>query len=289
MAAGRGVPRSAYSTVATALLKERFPRITEINCGRSGCALSQQPASYPEEILKQNPDAVVVQWGVNDQYFGCSVAHFAACYERLVAGLRQAKPRMPIVLCTLVADFRWPEHSDLWIGEANVAIQEIAALYRCRVADLHRAINHDKQLYADVIHPNAAGARVMAQAVAAAFDGPLASRPPVQVQFDQGVEVRFLQYVFTPRRQGTEPVWIRVSEISNAGMVVETPVPLSVRTAPGVPRPARITIQDKSGVAIEPKNVREDVRGFNIFTLDPSGHKGPFTIRYEPVRSGAGQ
>lgn len=276
---GAGNASNRYSTVTTRLLKERFPGIIEVNCGQSGRALCQQRGDdYAATILKQNPDAVVVQWGVNDQYWSFSVARFAACYDRFVSSLRAAKPAMPIVLCTLIADFRWPENSDLWISEANVAIQEIAALHHCRVADLHRAINHDKKFYADVIHPNAAGAKVMAQVIASVFDAPSAVRSPAEVQFDQGTEVRFLQYTFTPRRQGVEPVWIRISEITPTGMRIETAVPLSVRTAPSVPKGARPTARDKAGAEVALKDSRESYGGFCTFTLDPSHHEGPFTI-----------
>ena len=111
-----------YSTVATRLLQQRYPGITEINLGRSGQALCQQKPDYAEaEVLSQNPDAVVIQWGVNDQYWGYSVTEFTAKYEHLVSALRRAKPKMPIVLTTPVADFRWPENQDVWIGQAAVA------------------------------------------------------------------------------------------------------------------------------------------------------------------------
>ena len=279
---GAGDAANRYSTVTTKLLQERYPRITEINCGQSGRALCQQTGdSHAESILKQSPDGVVVQWGVNDHFWGFSVARFSQSYERLVAKLRAAKPNMPIMLCTLIADFRWPEHSEAWIGEANVAIQEIAALHHCRVADLHRAINHDRAFYADAIHPNAAGARVMAQALAAAFDASLPAGQQAEVQFDQGAEIRFLQYVFSPRRQGADPSWIRISDLTPKGMVIETTVPLSVRTAPGAPKGARPTARDGKGSTVALMEVKENWGGFCIFTLDPAGHDGPFTIAIE--------
>lgn len=148
--AGVGVQDSAkerYSTVTTRLLAGKYDAITEINLGQSGSALCQQGAGYSDSVLKQNPDAVVIQWGANDQYWGFSVSEFVARYDALVAALRAAKPRMRIVVMTLVADFRWADNQDAWIGEANVALQEIAARYRCHLADTHRAIDHQKKYF----------------------------------------------------------------------------------------------------------------------------------------------
>jgi lysophospholipase L1-like esterase len=74
-----------YSAVVTRLLQKKYPGIQEINLGKSGQALCQQPENYAESILAQKPDAVVIQWGVNDHYWGFSDAlffHDAPCQSR---------------------------------------------------------------------------------------------------------------------------------------------------------------------------------------------------------------
>ena len=87
-----------------------------------------------------------------------------------------------------------------------------------------------------------------------------------------------MQYIFTPRRQGSEPQWISVSEISAKGMRIETQVPLSIRTAPVSPKGSSVVIKDKAGVVVTPTDVRSSWGGFHIFTLDPAGHEGPFSV-----------
>ena len=164
--------KERYATVTTCLLASKYSSITEINLGQSGRSLCQQNADYSASVLKQNPDALVIQWGVNDHYWGFSVAEFVARYDALVAALRTAKPQLPIVVMTLIADFRWAENQDAWIGEANIALQEIAVRYRCHLADTHRALDHQKTFYADSIHPNTAGAEVMAKTIVAALEAP---------------------------------------------------------------------------------------------------------------------
>jgi lysophospholipase L1-like esterase len=269
-----------YSTVATRLLQQRYPGITEINLGRSGQALCQQKPDYAEaEVLSQNPDAVVIQWGVNDQYWGYSVTEFTAKYEDLVSALRRAKPKMPIVLTTPVADFRWPENQDAWIGQAAVAIQEIAARHRCHLADTHHALDHRKAFYADAIHPNNAGAEAMARSIAEALSAEPLSPENARIRFDQGAEVRFLQNVFLPEREGIDPRWILVSEISQTGMLVDATIPMTIRTAPLYAKgDYRIEVRSKTGAVIETLNTTAAWSRMLIFKFTPKGGEGPFRI-----------
>ena len=284
---GVGVKEKAkdrYATVATRLLAGKHPGITEINLGQSGRALCQQEAGYSESVLKQNPDAVVIQWGVNDQYWGFSIAEFVARYDALVAALRTAKPRMPIVLMTLIADFRWSENQDAWIGEANIALQEIAARYRCHLADTHRAVDHQKTLYSDLIHPNTAGAEVMAKTIVASLENPPLSVEKSAVSFDQGTEVRFLQNVFLPKREGTEPQWVHVTDITPKGMNIESKIPIAIRTPPIYPAGNyRIVIRDASGAVVNTIPSEVNWSRMNSFTFDPKDHAGPFRIEILPM------
>lgn len=269
-----------YSTVATRLLQSRFPDLTEINLGRSGQALCQQKPTYAEaEVLSQNPDAVVIQWGVNDQYWGFSVTEFAARYEQLVSTLRAAKPQMPIVLTTPIADFRWAENQDAWISQAGVAIQEIAARHRCHVADTHRALDHSRSFYSDTIHPNNAGAEAMAQSIVEALGDPPLSPENARIRFDQGSEVRFLQNVFLPEREGTDPRWILVSEISRNGMRVDSSVPMTIRTAPIYGKgDYRIEVRANSGAVLETLHVTAAWSRMLIFKFTPREGEGPFRL-----------
>ncbi|NBV24581.1 MAG: SGNH/GDSL hydrolase family protein [Proteobacteria bacterium] len=284
--AGVGVKDKAkerYATVATRLLAGTQSAITEINLGQSGRALCQQNASYPESVLKQNPDAVVIQWGVNDQYWGFSIAEFTARYNALVAALRNAKPQMPIVVMTLIADFRRAENQDVWIGEANIALQEIAARYRCHLADTHRSFDHRKELYADSIHPNTAGAEVMAKTIVAALDALPRSAENAAISFDQGTEVRFLQNVFLPKREGAKPDWVDVMGISSKGMNIESKIPIAIRTAPIYPKGSyRIVIHDKNDAVVDTVTSTSDFSRTHSFVFDPKGHDGPFRVEIAP-------
>jgi acyl-CoA thioesterase-1 len=274
-----------YSAVVTRLLQSRFPSLTEVNLGRSGQALCQQKPSYAEaEVLSQNPDAVVIQWGVNDQYWGFSVTEFATKYEQLVSTLRVAKPQMPIVVTTPIADFRWQENQDAWISQAGVSIQEIAVRHRCHVADTHRALDHRKSFYADSIHPNNAGAEAMAHSIFEALSAPALSPGNASVRFDQGAEVRFLQNVFIPERQGADPQWILVSEISSSGMRVESTIPMTIRTAPVYAKGNYLVeVRGKSGAVIETLKTTAAWNRMLIFKFTPKEEESPFRIEISAV------
>jgi lysophospholipase L1-like esterase len=291
ISAGVGVSdksTSKYSTIATRLLKEKHPDAHEINLAQSGRALCQQPPTYAQDILNHNPDALVIQWGVNDQYWGYSLAQFVARYDQMVQTVRAAKPGMPIVLTTLVADFRWPENMDLWIGEANIAIQEIAGRYRCRVAYVHRAIDHNHDFYADTIHPNDVGAELMAKAIVTAFEAPPLSSENLSVQFDQGREVRFMRYVFIPKRNGIVPQWIRVSNLSKNGMRVETPIPISVRTPATYSNGHRyrVTIRESGGKEIQSFEQEVTWNRMLRFAIEQKDSQLPLDITIEHVEDG---
>ena len=270
-----------YSSVATRLLKEKHPAVTEINCGASGGSLSGgADGDYQADaILKHNPDAVVIQWGVNDHFWGASVPRFAAVYDSLLLHLRRARRNMPIVVMTLVPDYRWPDNGDEWIGAANVAIQDIAARYGCHVADVHRAFNHERALTYDQIHPNKRGADIMGRAVAEAFAAPPLSKEKLAVQFDQGVEVRFQSYVFNPKWDKT-PAWIRVFEISRAGMQIDTPVSLAIRTAAVYPPGTtwKIVVRAPDGKPLESLTRTVDYSRMLNFMVDPKNGLGKFVV-----------
>lgn len=277
---GASAPAKRYATVLTELLRAANPTIVEINLGIGASCLNFQKPDYAERVLANNPDAVVIQWGVNDYYWGYSVAQFAIAYDRLVSALRQARPQMPLVVTTLIADFRYPENQDQWIGEANVALQEIAWKYGCYLADCHRAFNHDRALYADVIHPNDAGMKVMAETIYQALQGPPCDPAgPTRVTFDRGTEVRFLANVFYPTLPDAAPHWTEVVDISRTGMTVTTEVPLTVRTAPGVAAGDRVVeIRNEAGELVETVKTTLTWATYVTFRLDPQGRRQTFTV-----------
>ena len=274
-----------YSSTVIRYLKSKHPNLIEINLGASGQALCDrgEGAKQAVTVLQKNPDAIVIQWGVNDHFWGYSIAQFAARYDSFVRSLRQSKPSMPIVLATLVPDYRWPEYSEIWINEANLAIQEIAVTHSCHLAGVHWAFNHNRSLTGDEIHPNKTGAEVMAKAIAEAFDSAPLSPKNLRVEFDQGRENRFMQYVFSPKWDSTDVSrWIRISELSPERIQVETSVPLTIRTKPIYKTKQNYLITLHNCDKVEKNIVTVDWTRMITLTLKPDGINRKFNVEITP-------
>lgn len=280
---GASSPEARYSSQLVRLLTRDGQAAVEVNLGRSGQALCQQGRGHLTEILDAEPDMVVVQWGLNDHYWGYSLAQFALAYEALVAGLREADPDLPIVLTTLIMDFRYPDTSERWIGPANVAIQEIAARRKCHVAYLHKALDHNQEEFCDdVVHPNDAGALAMAEAITEAILSPPLSNENARVRFDGPGETRFLQYVFLP--EGDDgPAWVEVSDIRREGMALETAVPVRIRTAPIYAEGAYgVTVTDAQGETVSAVDIEITWERALQFRVDPGDSPQPLRVHVEP-------
>lgn len=266
---------SRYSTVATRLLRAKHPDVSELNLGVSANALCQKPDNYYKGILRKNPSAVVIQWGVNDQYWGYSTAEFLKKYEVLVSGLRKARPKMPIITTTLIADFRYPENFDQWIARANVGIQAIAVRYECKVAYTHEALGHSRKYYKDTIHPNEAGAELMAKSIVAAFSEPAQDPAKFDLKFDTVSEARIQRYAFIPEWSKADDTMISIKDVTRSGLTIEANVPVLVRTPPLYTRNIayKITMKDRMGKVISTQKVKSDWAGALRFKVTPvKGH-----------------
>lgn len=240
-----------YSSVLTSMLKKDNPGITEVNMCLSGHALCQQGDAYDQSVIDSRPDLLVIQWGVNDNFWGYSNSQFAIRYDKLLTNIRKAMPDLPIVLMTLVADFRSEFFYKIGdtvdeesIGRSNIIIQELAVKHNCHVAYVHRAIDHNKAFYSDSIHPNDAGAQVMAQAVADALKQEPVSPQSFNIVSDHGLQNRVNGYLVRRLVLGDKPQWYEISDISPEGMKIKTQCPIFVRSAPLYSGKYKIIIKD---------------------------------------------
>ena len=91
--------------------------------------------------------------------------------------------------------------------------------------------------------------------------------------------MRFLQNVFLPEREGIDPRWILVSEISQTGMLVDATIPMTIRTAPLYAKgDYRIEVRSKTGAVIETLNTTAAWSRMLIFKFTPKDGEGPFRI-----------
>jgi acyl-CoA thioesterase-1 len=163
---------NSYPAVLQRLLGERF----EVkNFGVSGATLLkkgdkpfwQMTAFTNASAFK--PNIVVIKLGTNDSkpQNRTNIAEFAADLSAMVdhfAGL-ESKPK--ICLCLPVPVFKTLSgiNEESVAGEVITAIKKVAAQKKLPVIDLHTALANHSSLFPDGVHPDATGAKLIAETV----------------------------------------------------------------------------------------------------------------------------
>lgn len=125
----------------------------------------------------------------------------------------------------------------------------------------------------------------MDKAIVTAFKTPPLSGENLSVQFDQGREIRFMRYVFMPKRDGIKSQWVRVTNISNYGMRIETQVPIAIRTPASYIKgnTYRMTIRDSGGKQVHAFEQAVNWNRMLQFTIDPKDFRSPIDIKIAPI------
>ena len=120
------------------------------------------------------PQIVIIKLGTNDtkpQNWGKAAADFEADLRALAAHFRGLPSKPKVYLCLPV-----PVYQDRWgINEKTVTkgvipvIQKVAKAEKLPVINLYQALSGKPKMFPDKIHPNAAGAEVMAKAIFASL------------------------------------------------------------------------------------------------------------------------
>ncbi len=156
-----------------------------INFGVSGRTAMKGAASYQilpqfKNVLEWSPNIVVLQLGTNDtkpQFF--NKEQFAADYSDMVGKFQamRSKPRMFLSLPPCI--FNSTNESAL--QELLPIIQDVAKSAQASVIDVHSAFLNRKDLMPDGLHPNTAGATLLAKTVYTAITGLPAGEVPDRV------------------------------------------------------------------------------------------------------------
>jgi lysophospholipase L1-like esterase len=152
------------------------------NFGRSGATLLKQ-GDLPywktkefENASASNPDIVVIKLGTNDSkpQNWKHKDQFISDAKALVLHFRNlpSKPVVHVCLPVPVYETRWGINEPVVQSEVIPALKQVAQELHTPVIDLHTALADKPALFPDKIHPNAAGAKLIAEAVAAALRKP---------------------------------------------------------------------------------------------------------------------
>ena len=133
------------------------------------------------------PDIVVIMLGTNDsKHRGdgsldadnapmnwSNQADFVPDYEAMIAEFRKANPAVKVYLCLPTPCFpgRWGINDKTIHDEVIPLIRQVAKSANASIIDLNPPFADKKNLFPDTVHPNAAGAGLMAATVYQALTG----------------------------------------------------------------------------------------------------------------------
>jgi acyl-CoA thioesterase I len=152
------------------MLKARYPAaaVSFINRGIPGDTAAGGLRRLKTEVIEEQPDLVFVQFGLNDAFTGCPPAEYGATISRIVERLRH-DTRAEVLLLTSVA-LADPEE-DALAEKYYEMLSRVARDLSVPLARVHawwkekRGADFAGLLQADLVHPTAAGYRLMAEAI----------------------------------------------------------------------------------------------------------------------------
>jgi lysophospholipase L1-like esterase len=190
----------AYPTLLYDFLDENEFEIN--NYGVSGFAVmhnSNNPywnTGQYQNILEWKPDIVTIKLGTNDTHsynWDAHKAEFEGDYRELVNSFKSLDSHPEIYLCLPVPIF--PEggvQSNVLMNEVLPVIRKIADETGSTIIDLHTPFKGRRDLFADDLHPNVKGARLLTYLIAQAIDPEFEENPgyyaglvPFVLPFDQ--------------------------------------------------------------------------------------------------------
>jgi acyl-CoA thioesterase-1 len=163
------------------------------NFGHSGATLLNKgdlpyvQQKEHEEAIAFKPDVVVIMLGTNDsKHHGGGLAgtnnvaenwqykaDYVPDYEALIAEFRKANPAAKVYVCYPTPCFpgRWGIDDKTIHHEVIPLVRQIAHQSNATIIDLNKPFSGKKDLFPDTVHPNDAGAKLMATIVYHALTG----------------------------------------------------------------------------------------------------------------------
>jgi lysophospholipase L1-like esterase len=138
------------------------------------CMMSTSDHPYMQEQAWRDakafcPNIVLIKLGTNDSKdYQWRQEQFEKDYQAMIDTLQALPSKPKVYLCTPIRAFqdRWGITDSVIVSGVIPSIEKLAKKNRLTVIDLHDVITDVNHMSSDMIHPNAAGAALMAQAIA---------------------------------------------------------------------------------------------------------------------------
>ena len=119
------------------------------------------------------PEVVVIKLGTNDSkpHNWKHKEEYVADYVALIESFRKLASKPTVWLCYPVPAYpgRWGITDKVMKEEVMPRLDEVAKKSGCKVIDLYSALSEKKEMFPDLVHPNAKGATLIAEAVSSAI------------------------------------------------------------------------------------------------------------------------
>ena len=119
------------------------------------------------------PEIVVIKLGTNDSKprNWKHKEEYVADYVALIESFRKLGSKPVVWLCYPVPAYpgRWGITDKVMKEEVMPRLDEVAKKSGCKVIDLYSALSDKKEMFPDLVHPNAKGATLIAEAVSSAI------------------------------------------------------------------------------------------------------------------------
>jgi len=178
---GSGVENPETNSYPAVLGSLLGPKFETKNFGVSGATLLKK-GDHPywttdafKDVDKYEPDSVIIKLGTNDskpQNWEHG-ADFEADLRAMIDHFKALPSHPSIWLCFPVPVYQtqWGINDAVVKGEIIPKIQKVAKEQKLPVINLYSALKKKPEMFPDKVHPNAAGARVIAETVYAALMG----------------------------------------------------------------------------------------------------------------------
>jgi len=125
-----------------------------------------------KDAITFQPQIVIIKLGTNDSKpVNWNKEKYIADYKAMITTFRQlkSKPKIWICLPAPVYESRWDIRGEIVENEVIPAVKQIAQEMNVPVIDLNTPLAGKPELFPDKIHPNAEGAKIIAQTVFSAL------------------------------------------------------------------------------------------------------------------------
>lgn len=167
LTAGLGLDSGeSYPDVLQKLLDQRGYHYRVVNLGVSG-ETTQDGLERVSMVLAEKPAVVVLEFGANDGLRGQPVANAERNLALMVERLERAGTRVVLAGITLP-----PNYGPAYIQRFDAMYKNLAAKFKLRLIPflLAGVGGNPRLMQRDGLHPNAAGARIVAGTVAQALE-----------------------------------------------------------------------------------------------------------------------